>query len=287
MVDDERRRLLRLGLTAAGTVLGGGVLVWSRFGDTDSPSDDPVANSASTGVRRPSSTEPATTSTTEPPPPEDETSTTEPPPEEETAAPSEAPPAAAALTVLCRDAWGAAPAGEPMAAHQISRVMVHHTATALEDAREAPSRMRSHQSYHQRQGFRDIAYHLVVDVAGNVYEGRDPSQPGETFTDYDPTGWFLVTCEGNFDGQALSDAQFEGLAVATAWSLDAFALTADSVRAHRDVAQTSCPGGAIYARFTDGSLLARVSELTGQVARTDLCGEEGRSRVAAIEAGRA
>ena len=75
---------------------------------------------------------------------------------------------------------------------------IHHTAAVLGDNANAPARLLQHQRYHQeKQGWIDIAYHLSVDRRGNIYELREPTLVGDTATRYDPTGHFLVVCEGD------------------------------------------------------------------------------------------
>lgn len=166
--------------------------------------------------------------------------------------------------------------------------MVHHSAVVLDDNRNAPERLRAHQSFHQSRGFADLAYHVVVDGHGHVYEGRDPATPGETFTEYDPEGWYLVTCEGNFDEQPLPDAQRRSLERLLAWAADEFGVDPAAIRAHSDVSPTACPGDAIEAVFADGSLIDGVRALVaGGVTTTRICGGDGEARVAAIETGSA
>lgn len=211
-----------------------------------------------------------------------------PAPEEPT--PEEASPAPAAATaalvvpVLCREAWGAAPAGAGLVEHELARMTVHHTAVPLGSNRDAPGRLRQHQRYHQSQDWPDIAYHLGVDRHGNVYELRDLGARGDTFTDYDPSGHLLLLAEGDFDQQQPTDAQLEGLAVLLAWGADTYGLPIATAGGHRDHASTSCPGDALYERLPD--LRRRAAELAGGgVSTRSVCGEEGRATVARIEAG--
>ena len=188
--------------------------------------------------------------------------------------------------MLCRDAWGAAPPAGALPAHTVDRLTIHHTGVALTDPRTAPARMRGHQRYHQRHGFTDIAYHLVIDGTGNVYEGRDRGQPGETFTDYDPTGHLLVTLEGNFDEQPLPGAQLDALVAVMAWACRHYGIAPDAILSHRDWASTSCPGAAAHGVIADGTLARRVEAAMG----ADLvpwCGPDAAAHVAAIEAGTA
>lgn len=268
-MDPERRRLLRLAALGAFSISGGAALA-ARLLDSDPPDD--TATPSTTTAPPNSSTTPTHPETTSSEP----TTTTEP------------ATTVAAPVILCRDAWGAGPAEDTMPSHVIEGVMVHHTAVALSDNREAPARLRSHQEFHQSRGFADIAYHVVIDSRGHVYEGRDPSTPGETFTEYDPEGWYLVTCEGNFDVHPLPEAQRTSLEHVLAWASTRFGVDPSSVRAHSGVSPTACPGDAVEAVFTDGSLIDGVRRrIAGGIDLPLVCGDEATARIAAIEAGTA
>ncbi|ULE34057.1 peptidoglycan recognition protein family protein [Mycobacterium sp. IDR2000157661] len=196
----------------------------------------------------------------------------------------------ASRAVLCRDAWGAdapRPGGTP---HQPSRLTIHHTAVVLGDNSNAPARLRQHQHYHQdTQGWIDIAYHLSVDRDGNIYELRTPQLVGDTATNYDPTGHFLVVCEGNFDEEQVTEQQVDGAALAFAWAAQQFDIPTETLAGHRDVSsETSCPGASLYSHVASGDLRSRVDGLLagGPVDLYPLCGPEAAATVADIESGR-
>jgi N-acetylmuramoyl-L-alanine amidase len=164
---------------------------------------------------------------------------------------------------------------------------VHHTAVVLGDNANAPARLRQHQQYHQgTHGWIDIAYHLSVDRNGNIYELRDPNLVGDTATSYDPTGHFLVVCEGNFDEEEVTEEQLNGAALAFAWAAERYGIPADRLAGHKDASgDTSCPGSSLYARIPDltdrvGALLA-----TTPVNLQKICGPEADAIVAEIESG--
>lgn len=139
--------------------------------------------------------------------------------------------------MLCRDAWGALPPKPGGKLHTLSRMTLHHTGVLLGDNRLAPARLRQHQRLHQSEhGWIDIAYHVSVDRHGNIYELRSPSLAGDSATSYDPTGHFLVLCEGDFDNESVSDAQLDGIALVFAWASQTFALQTDTLEGHRDFA---------------------------------------------------
>lgn len=244
-----------------------------------SPAVTPSA-SAPTPVTTPAATEPASdpplTSAPAPPPPE---ATSDGPTSDE---PVSATPVVVA--VLCRDAWQARPPTGEYRPHTIGRLTVHHSATILGDNANAPGRFRQHQRFHQDSGWPDIAYHHGVDRRGNVYDLRPTSAAGDTFTDYDPAGHYLLLAEGNFDQESPTDEQLEAMARMLAWASGAFGAPLDTISGHRDHAATSCPGDNLYPRLPD--LQARAVEVGGVDVASD-CGTSGRERVAAIERGEA
>jgi hypothetical protein len=197
-------------------------------------------------------------------------------------------PAISSAQLLCRDAWGARPARTGGKLHSVTRMTLHHEAVVLGDNRNAPGRLRQDQRYHQDQkGWIDIAYHVGVDRNGNIYELRSPKIAGDTATDYNTTGHFLVLCEGDFDREVVSEAQIHGAALAFAWAAQTFGIATSTLAGHRDLAQTSCPGANLYAHVSSGDLKHRIDDLMAAGA-ADLqlfCGPDATARVAAIEAG--
>ncbi|OBK31686.1 N-acetylmuramoyl-L-alanine amidase [Mycobacterium asiaticum] len=167
---------------------------------------------------------------------------------------------------------------------------LHHSGVVLGDNSNAPGRLRQHQRYHQdHYGWIDIAYHVSVDRNGNIYQLRTPELVGDTATDYDPTGHFLVLCEGDFDTEAITDAQLNGAAMAFAWAAQTFRVSATTLASHRDFAPTtSCPGANLYARLSSGDLKRRIDDLLagGPVNLQAVCGPSAAATVADIEAGR-
>lgn len=192
---------------------------------------------------------------------------------------------AARLEIICRDAWGAGePTGE-FRRHRIRRLTIHHSAVALTDNRGAPARFRSHQRSHQARGWPDIAYHLLIDRNGNVYEGRPIGAVGDTATNYDPKGHLGILCEGHFGEQRPSPEQLQALVSVLAWASGRFGVGSELIHGHQDYADTACPGTSLYRRVPE--VRRRVSErlASGGVRRVVLCGDAGRQRVEDIAAG--
>jgi hypothetical protein len=210
------------------------------------------------------------------------------PPRAPAVPPTPSPPVASAV-LLCRDAWGARPARAGGRPHTITRMTLHHTGVVLGDNRNSPARLRQHQRYHQDDlGWMDIAYHVSVDRNGNLFELRAPELAGDTATNYGPAGHFLVVCEGNFDQEAVTEAQLHGAALAFAWAAQTFGIASDTLAGHRDVAPaTACPGAGLYAHVSSGDLKRRIDDLlvAGAVNLQRVCGPDAAATVAAIEAG--
>ena len=196
---------------------------------------------------------------------------------------------AAFIEPICKPAWGAQPPKGEFVTHRIERLTVHHSAVILHRNRDAPGEFRSHQAYHQSRGWPDIAYHMLIDRRGNVYRGRPSSARGDTGTTYDPTGHYLVLCEGNFSEQPISKAQVRALVDVLAWASGRFDVPPRRIHGHRDFAATACPGTDLYRLIDSGVIERRVGDklATGGVKKKELCGRAGRRRVAAIESGNA
>lgn len=203
-----------------------------------------------------------------------------------TAAPP--PPAAAGSAhhqEICRQSLGLPDPRPDDRTHTIAGLMLHHTAVVSSSASQAPGKLRAHTNYHRDQGWPDIAYHVGVDLDGNVYGLRDTGLPGDTFTDYDPTGWFLLVAEGDFSKTTPTPELLESASRVFAWASIQFNVSIDTLSGHRDEASTTCPGDRLYGAL--GSIRDRARQIVAESSgrRTVLCGAEGDARVAAIESG--
>jgi hypothetical protein len=271
----SRRQLLRL----AGSVgLAAATAACSNRPVVDSASSSPLMTGASSSATQnpiaPGATDDSVTASQ---------------PSEPIASPTSTVTATTAV-LLCRDAWGARPARPGGRAHTITRMTIHHTGVVLGDNRKAIDRLRQHQRYHQdERGWIDIAYHVGVDRNGDIFELRTPELAGDTATDYDTNGHFLVVCEGDFDKEATTEAQLHGAAFAFAWAAQNFGVTSGTLAGHRDVAAaTTCPGADLYAHVSSGDLKRRIDDVlaAGPVNLQRICGPDAAAIVAAIEAGR-
>lgn len=217
--------------------------------------EETVAEPATSTSTTTSSSTSTTSSTTEPPatqPPTTEPPTTEPP---TTEPPTTEPPAtqpAGPLELVGRDAWGAQAPRPGGRAHTISQLTVHHSAVFLAAGDDPTEHLRNYQAMHMgSSGWIDIAYHVAVDRMGTAYELRSTDIAGDTSTAYDPAGHFLVLAIGNFEEQAPSEAQLDGVARVLRWGADTFGVPLSTLTGHRDHVATACPGDALYAQLTE------------------------------------
>ncbi len=187
------------------------------------------------------------------------------------------------MEVICRDALGLDAAGPNLVGHHLSTITLHHTGVALGATHLAPSRLRQHQRVHQQHGWADIAYHFAVDPDGAIYELRDPGYVGDTFTNYDPSGHFLIVCEGNYEQEQPTAEMLAAVAALCAYASQTYNIAIGSLSGHRDHAATLCPGKHLARQIGDIEAAARELADMMVVERMPLCGTHGRDRVAAIE----
>lgn len=165
------------------------------------------------------------------------------------------------VEVVSKSGWNAQPTGE-FGSHELMRLTYHHTASGGSDPTGAPDRIREYQRYHQAQGWPDVAYHYLIDQAGRIYEGRPADAPGDTFTEYDPTGHFLACLDGNFDVALPSPESIDSLIRLLAWASQTYGIAPQSLAGHRDHVSTTCPGG--YAYDLRDELVSRVEALLAE-----------------------
>ncbi|MDJ0791827.1 MAG: N-acetylmuramoyl-L-alanine amidase [Acidimicrobiia bacterium] len=157
------------------------------------------------------------------------------------------------LGALPRSAWGAAPPIESrMSEHAIDTLTVHHAGD--QSATTGPERYRVWQAWHQKRGWGDLAYHYIVGVDGTIYQARNTRYAGDTGTNYDPAGHFLVVLEGNFEIEQPTPAQLDSLVRILAWASQRFDVSPDTIGGHRDHAATACPGENLYTYIASGDL---------------------------------
>lgn len=171
----------------------------------------------------------------------------------------------AGVPYLPRREWGAARPVMPMTEHRINRITIHHTATRHAPDRATDDKLRGLQRFSQTESalgdgrikkpWADVPYHFYVAVDGIVAEARPWRFIGDSNTPYDPTGHLLIVLEGNFEEEEVTPAQQRSLERLVAVMARRFSVAPENVAAHKDFADTLCPGEHLYA------LLPRLREV--------------------------
>jgi hypothetical protein len=176
---------------------------------------------------------------------------------------SEIPDRGASLEVISREAWGAEEPRGPFLSHELNRLTIHHSGPPMAQT-TGPGVFRGWQDYHFSLGWPDLAYHYIVGRDGQVYAARPESAVGDTATEYDPTGHFLVVLEGDYSIIDPTAEQFESLARILAWAAETYGIEPSTISGHREHAATTCPGDNLEAVISDGTLRNRVEELLAE-----------------------
>jgi len=173
-------------------------------------------------------------------------------------------PAELPTFVRSRAVWKAAAPAQPYVPQTPKGVSFHHTGAVWNGRPGAEQYLRNIQTFHTgpEREWEDIAYHFLVDLDGNVWEGRPPTVRGNPSIYYDPTGLVLVSYLGDFTSQSLTEAQITGGAETAAWVMRRYGIDPSTpLTGHRDHAPTSCPGDHLYGLLKDGTIPRRVQEL--------------------------
>ena len=147
--------------------------------------------------------------------------------------------------------------------HEITHITLHHTGSRepLRPEDDPAEKLRGLQVWGARdRNWWDVPYHMLIDLDGRIYEGRDWRYMGETNTTYDPRGHFLISVIGNYGRQEPTAAQLEAIADLMAWAVDRFGVPLDRIGGHYHYADTSCPGTHLRRYLEDGTLRRMVEE---------------------------
>ncbi len=165
--------------------------------------------------------------------------------------------------IISRAAWGANESLMTWAPEyrEVRKFVVHHTATSNGDLDPAAT-VRAIYYYHAvTRGWGDIGYNYLIDAQGRIYEGRKGGEGvvGGHAKQY-AWGSIGISLIGDYDQVDVPTAMQNALVELMAWkgnlhSVDptghGFFIDQDlpNVMAHRDGAQTTCPGRYAYARL--------------------------------------
>jgi N-acetylmuramoyl-L-alanine amidase len=146
--------------------------------------------------------------------------------------------------------------------HRITHITLHHGGVAFLSDRDPIQYLRNLQTWSRNtRMWLDIPYHYLIDLDGNVYEGRDINFAGDTNTEYDPTGHALIVVLGNFDEVNPNPAQLGAVTAMMAALAAAYRVPVENIAGHKDYsAQTACPGKNLYPYLVNGYFRREVVE---------------------------
>lgn len=164
-----------------------------------------------------------------------------------------------------RSQWGARqPSGayvELNDADLLGLVFHYSDGVGPQDFTHACAQVRSIQAEHMDgRGFRDIAYSFLISPQGQIFEGRgwrhrsaaqgcQGSDPG---TQQLANNHYPAICYLGGKNTELTPAAKRAFLAVRAEFLHLFGENLTTVKGHRDICQTDCPGPNIYKWIKDG-----------------------------------
>ena len=159
-------------------------------------------------------------------------------------------------------AWGGTPA-DPAQAHRqaITHITLHHQGEPFRPGTDPRQYLRNLQTWSRNtKHWLDIPYHYIIDLDGNIYEGRKIDYAGDTNTEYDPTGHALIEVVGNFEEVEPNQQQLDAVVRLMAMLAHKYDVPLDHIASHRDFStQTVCPGAKLYRYVQDGYFRHKVA----------------------------
>lgn len=170
------------------------------------------------------------------------------------------------LRIIPVSEWGGTPMSTDAAAttkrHVPQYITLHHGGVAFLRDKDPKQYLRNLQSWSRStRKWADIPYHYLIDLDGNVYEGRDVNYAGDTNTEYDPTGHALIVVLGNFEEVDPNPAQLNAVTATMAMLAKRFNISPDKIAGHKDYsANTACPGKSLYPYLQNGYFKRQVAD---------------------------
>lgn len=158
--------------------------------------------------------------------------------------------------IISKEDWQGKDLTREIETHEIKYITIHHGGVEFPEDRDPFQYMRDLQRFSQEdKNWVDIPYHFTIDLNGNIFENRPLEYPGDTNTEYDPTGHALIHVVGNYEIQKVDPDQIEAISHLSAWLSQEYDVPVDSIATHRDYSeQTVCPGEDLYKYFEDGTI---------------------------------
>uniref|UniRef100_A0A3P8NBX8 Peptidoglycan recognition protein 6 n=1 Tax=Astatotilapia calliptera TaxID=8154 RepID=A0A3P8NBX8_ASTCA len=158
--------------------------------------------------------------------------------------------------IVPRCMWGAKPyIGTPTnLSLPLSFMFIHHTSTPSQPCltfEQCSADMRSMQRFHQEdRGWDDIGYSFVAGSDGNIYEGRGWYWQGAHTLGYNSVG-YGVSFIGDYSSILPSQHAMELVRdqLASCAIIGGRLIPTFTLRGHRQMVNTACPGDALYSEI--------------------------------------
>ncbi|KAL8581145.1 hypothetical protein ACOMHN_033593 [Nucella lapillus] len=157
------------------------------------------------------------------------------------------------LTIVSRSEWKArSPKKVAEKMKQAAKhVLVHHSAGPFAaDRASCIQQVQSFQKMHMDDNkWDDIGYSFVVGEDGNAYEGRGWNRVGAHTTGYNAVGIGICVI-GNYNIREPNAAALGAVRQLIDYGVRQGHISSDyTLRGHRDVGATECPGEKLYAHI--------------------------------------
>lgn len=125
-------------------------------------------------------------------------------------------------------------------------IIIHHTGNPYDDDLSAEQIHASHLML----GWSGIGYHYVIRKDGTIEEGRPEWAVGAHAQGCNWNSIGIHVC-GNFEFAEPTQAQIESTSYLIGYLCDKYCLipTAETVKGHRDLMATACPGQHLYEQM--------------------------------------
>jgi hypothetical protein len=166
------------------------------------------------------------------------------------------------IRILTVEEWGGVPFEDDFRTHEIIHITLHHSGDEFTREKDPAETLRNLQSWSRSdRNWIDIPYHYLIDLDGNIYQGRNINYPGDTNTNYDPTGHALICVLGNYEIAEPNERQLEAVVSMMARLCEEYSIDPSTIRSHRDyVDYTVCPGENIYSYLSTGYFREEVNK---------------------------
>jgi len=166
------------------------------------------------------------------------------------------------VKIHSRAEWGSLPIHTGYRPHTLKRITLHHGGVVFKGDKPMPEYLRNLQFWSRRERpWPDIPYHFLIDLNGEIWEGRPLQYAGDTNTNYDPAGHVLICVLGNYEVQEVNPKQLKAVINLMAALCKTYHISPDSIKGHKDyVPSTLCPGKNLYRYLQDGTIVREVKK---------------------------